>query len=265
MSSAVVTFARAQRNRPRPDHADTPPPAWYPDPSGRHDERFWDGTSWTSHVRSGPQLQAMRVSAGALDAQRVLYDRDVPLGPLAHKRLRLQVDRFCWGRTEIALHDVHAVAHWAEVDRPGAHPGWDRLTYLLWGRHRPLRIVLSAPRIDRKARSGQEEAFTAAVNLARQVIEPRLAMETIGRLERDVEVRIGKLRLTKRGIVMSRLLSGRRATASMRWGELIEIGGDDVTELARTDTGMVIPRQDPSERNVVLLPLLLRSARDNFA
>jgi hypothetical protein len=26
------------------------PPAWYPDPTGRHDHRWWDGGAWTAHV-----------------------------------------------------------------------------------------------------------------------------------------------------------------------------------------------------------------------
>ncbi len=26
------------------------PPAWYPDPTGRHDHRWWDGVAWTAHV-----------------------------------------------------------------------------------------------------------------------------------------------------------------------------------------------------------------------
>ena len=26
------------------------PPAWHPDPTGRHDHRWWDGTRWTEHV-----------------------------------------------------------------------------------------------------------------------------------------------------------------------------------------------------------------------
>jgi hypothetical protein len=26
------------------------PPAWHPDPTGRHDHRWWDGTQWTEHV-----------------------------------------------------------------------------------------------------------------------------------------------------------------------------------------------------------------------
>jgi len=29
---------------------DAAPPAWYPDPLGRHQYRYWDGTSWTQHV-----------------------------------------------------------------------------------------------------------------------------------------------------------------------------------------------------------------------
>lgn len=26
------------------------PPAWYPDPTGLHDHRWWDGVEWTAHV-----------------------------------------------------------------------------------------------------------------------------------------------------------------------------------------------------------------------
>ncbi len=30
----------------------TMPADWYPDPSGRHEHRYWDGTGWTEHVAS---------------------------------------------------------------------------------------------------------------------------------------------------------------------------------------------------------------------
>src|SRR5688500_18577135 len=26
------------------------PPGWHPDPRGRHEHRYWDGTKWTDHV-----------------------------------------------------------------------------------------------------------------------------------------------------------------------------------------------------------------------
>jgi uncharacterized protein YxjI len=33
--------------------SEQPAPNWYPDPSGRHEQRYWDGTSWTDRVRDG--------------------------------------------------------------------------------------------------------------------------------------------------------------------------------------------------------------------
>jgi uncharacterized protein YxjI len=39
------SFAQQQG---QPQHA----PGWYPDPSGRHESRWWDGRQWTEHVAS---------------------------------------------------------------------------------------------------------------------------------------------------------------------------------------------------------------------
>jgi hypothetical protein len=33
--------------------APTVPPQWSPDPSGRHQLRYWDGTAWSHHVADG--------------------------------------------------------------------------------------------------------------------------------------------------------------------------------------------------------------------
>lgn len=49
-----------------PDHPGSPPsgdsspatmvpPSWHPDPSGRHELRWWDGAQWTEHVTDGGQ------------------------------------------------------------------------------------------------------------------------------------------------------------------------------------------------------------------
>jgi hypothetical protein len=35
---------------PPPPPAVNASPAWFTDPTGRHDHRFWDGTSWTERV-----------------------------------------------------------------------------------------------------------------------------------------------------------------------------------------------------------------------
>lgn len=31
------------------------PAGWYPDPSGRHQQRYWDGSRWTEHAYDGTQ------------------------------------------------------------------------------------------------------------------------------------------------------------------------------------------------------------------
>jgi hypothetical protein len=42
---------------PEPTPIVTTPPGWYPDPSGRYELRYWDGTQWTEHVaRQGQQF-----------------------------------------------------------------------------------------------------------------------------------------------------------------------------------------------------------------
>jgi uncharacterized protein YxjI len=44
-----------QQPQPQPQQPQQPgghPQGWYPDPYGRHEQRWWDGTRWTEHVAS---------------------------------------------------------------------------------------------------------------------------------------------------------------------------------------------------------------------
>jgi hypothetical protein len=43
-------------------------PAWYPDPSGRHAQRFWDGASWTPHVADGGHVAVDPLDQGSPSA-----------------------------------------------------------------------------------------------------------------------------------------------------------------------------------------------------
>jgi hypothetical protein len=42
----------------------TPPPGWYPDPSGQHGSRFWDGGTWTEQTSEDPPPPAAAPVAG---------------------------------------------------------------------------------------------------------------------------------------------------------------------------------------------------------
>ena len=52
-----TTFADGSRGRGGLYASAMSTPAdWYPDPSGRHEVRYWDGNAWTEHVsRAGQQ------------------------------------------------------------------------------------------------------------------------------------------------------------------------------------------------------------------
>ncbi len=52
--------------------AATWPPGWFPDPTGRHDHRWWDGASWTEHVAdAGVAGRDPIVSAASPDAPSI--------------------------------------------------------------------------------------------------------------------------------------------------------------------------------------------------
>lgn len=42
-----------------------PAPNWYPDPSGRHEQRYWDGAAWTTRVRDGGAETVDTAAGGA--------------------------------------------------------------------------------------------------------------------------------------------------------------------------------------------------------
>ncbi len=52
-ASATATTAATAATVGAGDPGGPPPPGWHPDPSGRHEHRFWDGHEWTRHVTSG--------------------------------------------------------------------------------------------------------------------------------------------------------------------------------------------------------------------
>jgi hypothetical protein len=69
----------------------TPPAGWFPDPTGRFEQRYWDGGAWTDHVARGGQqlLDAPGAPAGAVASgtatttTRVPSTTASPAGPAA--------------------------------------------------------------------------------------------------------------------------------------------------------------------------------------
>lgn len=55
--AAATQAAQAAPATPPVQQVPTTPAGWYPDPSGRYELRYWDGSAWTEHVsRQGQQF-----------------------------------------------------------------------------------------------------------------------------------------------------------------------------------------------------------------
>lgn len=46
------------------------PPGWYPDPGGSSQERWWDGSSWTEHLRGGAPAPAFAGAPPSTEGDR---------------------------------------------------------------------------------------------------------------------------------------------------------------------------------------------------
>mgnify|MGYP001817567738 CR=1 FL=1 len=60
--------------------SNSPAPNWYPDPSGKHEQRYWDGAQWTS-----------RVMNGGTESTDSSGDTHVPVGEQSADRVQRQV------------------------------------------------------------------------------------------------------------------------------------------------------------------------------
>jgi uncharacterized protein YxjI len=62
------------------DNPPTTPPNWYPDPLGRHELRYWNGSQWTEHVSShgrqsvDPPTQGSHIPTTQRAAEKILGD-----------------------------------------------------------------------------------------------------------------------------------------------------------------------------------------------
>jgi hypothetical protein len=69
----------------------TTPPNWYPDPTGTHELRYWDGTNWTEHVADRGVVSQAPLQGGAQQQQQADYSpaqgrqqyQQQPAGPVA--------------------------------------------------------------------------------------------------------------------------------------------------------------------------------------
>jgi hypothetical protein len=123
------------------------PAAWYPDPQGRHEFRYWDGAVWTEHVsnqgvattdalaqpvtaqpvtaqpvtaqpvaaqpvaaRSAPLAQSPG-GVGGVSGGRVYVDASLRLG-FKHRRLLVDEQAITWAQDRVPYDQITGYCHW---------------------------------------------------------------------------------------------------------------------------------------------------------
>ena len=120
--------------------------SWFPDPTGRHAQRFWDGTAWTAHV-----ADAGTRADDPLDEGRILGPDPVDTRPLDHKVFEGYLRYADVVELEDPL-DVRTLAHVLDTVRTPLDPavGDRRVTLamivtLVLGRRRPHGLLVLTP------------------------------------------------------------------------------------------------------------------------
>ena len=142
-SPTTTTAEPARAPEPTPSASGAAAPAWYPDPTQRHEQRYWDGSRWTEHVstpRPTDRGRARRLSGRQLeDGPRSAAELQPPRKRPAEWR-RVEWRRVQRRRLPRAHHRHRAVRHHrgdrrrdqSEAPRPsqpgpGSALGGDRL------------------------------------------------------------------------------------------------------------------------------------------
>lgn len=260
-------------NTPAPGSVTAPVAGWYPDPSGRHQHRYWDGGAWSAHVADhgvagvdplpevAGTVQQVAVSAGGH------VDLDVNSGIFGKKLLRLDDEALQWGDDRVALADVEAVAYCVTRTTYNGVPSGTNYSFFVWSHGRQTKVVLSTALVRSKAaRDSYAQAFTTLADTFARLVEPRLRQALAERVARGETVEIAGTRLSSQRIEKNVPLRG---TKSVPWDRFARAGfhqGMVVVHASRdgarqSKAAFTVAMTEP---NAVILPDLLHQLADDL-
>jgi hypothetical protein len=146
---------------------------------------------------------------------------------------------------------------------------WTKLVFFAENRVSGIRIQFANVG-GRTERDQVFDGYKALVSAAQTIVVPRIAVTFLEKLDADGEVKIGGVRLSRRGVIM-RHRDPRRASVSSSWEAvtmLIDTDGKPTSGrpiMAMCHNGTELPIIDPSSKHAAVLPLLMWLAHDRFA
>ena len=197
----------------------TAPAAWHPDPLGRHEFRYWDGTRWTEHVSdrgaasvdfaTPPVADGSQASSEITvpdPSPQVLLDAQLQIGMRA-KRLLADERGISWGRDRVPFSEITAMAYWV-TNVMGVNFDY---RIVLWHGKQHTNITFSGRGQDVK------DAYVRSVDILLHHPGARMCTEALRSIDADEAYEIAGLTLTRAGI------AGKKRSAS--WGTPLIVRG----------------------------------------
>ena len=232
-----------------------PSPGWYPDPSGAPQDRWWDGTQWTSAIVPAANPEPIPLGAvrpeGPGDAPpgTVLFDEKIVGVGVYSRQLKVTPEQITWGRETVTLDRIRGIAYWTTSTVPA---GTERFFVL----HTPAaawEVPLHSTKLGASKRNN-EEHYLRLVEIAEHLIEPRLCEKALSLIAAGGEYNVGHLTLDRIGLRSAT----RVGTVSMPWSHVAGAraadgvvvidgsdGGHPITISTELTNAMVVARLVP--------------------
>jgi hypothetical protein len=252
---------------------------WFPDPTGRHEARFWDGAAWTDHIADGgvtgvdPQTPARPTLATAvpaneprpLDGGNPLLDLKIKHSRGWKRQLRLDTETLIWGDEQIPLRAVEAVAYTVTRVSTNGIPTTTNYKFTVWVGSRQTRVYFSVGSLGRRERKDcYAGVFHALAGTSARVIEPRLRRQVADRVASGETVDVAGVRISRHGFTPTARFKGTNLITWDRFaGATFKAGSVAVSVLAGDGKSgkrqLNVPMGEP---NAVLLPELLQQCAE---
>ncbi|MCP3935665.1 MAG: DUF2510 domain-containing protein [Actinomycetia bacterium] len=235
--------------------AQNPKPDWYPDPLGRHEHRYWDGSQWTEHVAShgrqsvDPPTGNPKTVAGSQTPDKV-QDQVARHAQQAHNRggsavPQFQGDGTIFGEPILVVNQkaklIEVNNEYAIFDQAGTQIGAVRQVGQSKAK-KVLRVVASVDQfmthklqvIDRSGGVVLQVTRPAKVMKSRVIVQDGMGNE-IGQVVQ--ENMIGKIRFAYE--VNGQRIGGIQAENWRAWNfSLQDAGGSEVARITKTFEGV---------------------------